>query len=327
MKTVLVTGASGFIGGHIVQALRARNIVVRCLVRRSSRLNFLGLDPSQIAWGDLKGPDTLRNALPGIDAIIHCAGLTKARSRAEYFSVNAEGSWNLYSVCAQHKGQLAKIIHISSLAAFGPGIDEQPIAEESPRHPVSDYGESKLAGQLAAEQYMSELPVSIVIPPAVYGAGDEDFRVFFRWILRGFVPILGKSPHLLSLIYVKDLTEAILQILFDKRTVGKSYHINDGNSYTWMNVADAVGAAVKRKPVPIHLPLWTAGMLGMIGDFRTKLSGKPRLITSDKINEFLQTSWISSSRRIREDLGFLPQYSLESGMRETFDWYKANGRL
>jgi len=327
MQNVLVTGASGFVGGHIVQALRAQGIAVRCLVRRSSRLDFLRPSAPEFAWGDVRKPETLAPALAGIDAVVHCAGLTKAGTRREYFQVNADGSQNLYSACREHKGRLARIVHISSLAALGPAIEGKPVTEDSAPHPVSDYGESKLAGQRIAEHWMNELPVSILIPPAVYGPHDADFLVYFKFAAHGFVPLLGRRPRFLSLIYGRDLAEAALRILSSERAAGRSYLVNDGGEHSWAEVADAIGAAMQRTPRHIHLPVAAGRILGMMADLGAKLTGRAGLISSQKVHEFLQISWTCSSRRIGNELDFHPRYSLKVGMRETLAWYKENSWL
>jgi nucleoside-diphosphate-sugar epimerase len=327
MHNILVTGASGFIGGHIVRLLCARQIAVRCLVRQTSRLDFIGPSTPEFVWGDVTEPESLKAALDGVDGVIHCAGLTKARSRTEYFRVNAEGSQSLYSACREYRGQLAKIVHISSLSAIGPAIDGRPVEEDSAPHPVSHYGESKLAAQRIAEGCMKELPISIIIPPAVYGPRDLDFFVYFKFVARGFAPLVGRRPRYLSLIYAHDLAEAALQALFSELSTGRSYLVNDGGTYAWTDVTDAIGAVMDRRPRRIHFPVGAARLLGRLGDLGAGLTGKAQLISSQKVREFRQNAWTCSSRRIEEELGFRPSYTLESGMRETYSWYKENAWL
>jgi nucleoside-diphosphate-sugar epimerase len=324
MRRVLVTGASGFIGGHVVHALHSRGIGARCLVRRSSRLDFIQPLAPELVIGDIMQPETLEGALVNVDGVVHCAGLTKTHSRAEYFRVNECGSRNLYTACRTRKDRIAKIVHLSSLAAFGPSNDGMPITEGSTPHPVSDYGESKLAGQRVAEACMAELPVGIIVPPAVYGPHDVDFLVYFKFVARGIILLIGRRARYLSLIYAKDLAEAVVETLVDPRTPGKSYFVEDGSIHTWTSLADAIGHAMSRNPRHLYMPAAALRGAGMIGDLQAALTGNARLINSQKVREFLQKAWTCSSQRIRDDLGFHPQYPLDRGIEETLSWYREN---
>jgi nucleoside-diphosphate-sugar epimerase len=327
MRTVLVTGASGFVGGHIVRMLHSKQIAVRCLVRRTSRLDFIQPCAPEIAWGDVNDLESLKAALNGVDGVVHCAGITKARSRGEYFRVNVDGSQNLFSACKELGGKLVKIVHISSLSALGPAMDGIPVVEDAPAHPVSDYGESKLAAQRVAEGFMDKLPISIIMPPAVYGPRDSDFLVYFKLAGRGFAPLVGRQPQFLSLIYVRDLAEAALEALLQDRATSRSYLVNDGNTYSWTDIIDSIGRVMDRKPRYIRFPVLAARFLGGLGDLGQKLTGRALLISSQKIREFQQDAWTCSSHKIREELGFCPRFTLETGMRETYSWYKENAWL
>jgi len=327
MRRVLVTGASGFVGGHVVHALRARGMVVRCLVRRSSRLDFIRPSAPELAIGDMLQPGTIEAALEDVDGVVHCAGLTRAPCRAAYFRINEDGSRNLYAVCKPRADRIAKIVHISSLAAFGPSNDGMPISEESAPRPIGDYGESKLAGQRIAEACMAELPVSIIVPPAVYGPNDVDFLVYFKFAAHGIVPLVGKSARYLSLIYAKDLAEAVVDALRDDRAAGRSYLVDDGIIHTWTSLADTIGRAMRRAPRRLYVPIAPLRCLGIIGDVQARLTGRARLINSQTVRDFLQKAWTCSSQRIHDDLGFHPQYTLERGIAETLRWYVDNSWL
>jgi nucleoside-diphosphate-sugar epimerase len=324
MRKVLVTGASGFIGGHIVQTLRSQGLPVRCLVRSTSRLDFIRPFNPEIAWGDVMAPETLGPAVHGVDAVVHCAGITKARSRGEYFRINEGGTRNLFAACLHHQGEISKIVHISSLAALGPSGDGNPCTEDTLAHPVSDYGKSKLSAQRLAEFHMGDLPVSIVIPPAVYGPRDQDFHVYFRFVARGIVPLLGREARHLSLIYAKDLSAAVAMVLTDERATGRAYLIEDGTIQTWTSIGQAIGGAMNRRPRSIHLPIVLVQGLAAASDFAAKFTGNAWLISSQKVRELSAKAWTCSSRRIQDELGFYPQYTLARGIQETLDWYREN---
>ncbi len=310
-----------------MHALQSQGMAVRCLVRRTSRLDSLGTPVPELAFGDITEPDTLRSALEGIDAVVNCAGVTKSPSRARYFRVNEEGARNLYVACRGGAAGLSGVVHVSSLAALGPSIDGVPVTEDCIAHPVSDYGESKLAGQRVAESFMRDLPLSIVVPPAVYGPRDTDFYLYFKFVARGFIPLIGAGTSPLSLVYVKDLASAIAEVLLSSRSAGRSYLVDDRDIHTWSSVAASIAQAMNRTPRIVHLPAIAAKGAGMIGDLRSKITGKASIVNSQKVREFLQASWTCSSRRLCDELGFRPQYPLARGIGETLSWYREAGWL
>jgi nucleoside-diphosphate-sugar epimerase len=322
MRKVLITGATGFVGSHVAEVLKSKGIAVRCLARKTSPLDFIGSASPEIAYGDVTLPETLRPALEGVDGIVHCAGLTRAHNAGDYFRVNQEGSRNLYLASQSFRGRILKIVHISSLAALGPSADGQPVIEESMPRPVSDYGRSKLAGQHIAESFMQDLPISILIPPAIYGPRDADFRIYFRLAAKGITLLPGKAPRYLSLVHVKDLAEAVALALTIDRSSGRTYIVEDGCIQTWTSVADAIDHTLGRTSRRIHLPLFAARTAGVLGDLFSRVSGRAVLLSSQKVGEFLQAAWICSAQRIRDELGFRPSYSLERGFSQTLAWYR-----
>jgi nucleoside-diphosphate-sugar epimerase len=214
------------------------------------------------------------------------------------------------------------VVHVSSLGAIGPAADGVPVTEESAPHPISDYGVSKLAGHRLAESFMGELPVCIVIPPVVYGPRDAALLVFFRLSARGIMPLPGSDPRSLSLIYAADLAEAIVAALLSDRSAGKSYLVEDGTVHTWGSISDVIDRELGGKATRIRVPTAVARLAGMTGDVLSSISGKAAVLNSQKVNEVLQSAWICSSERIRADLGFVPRYPLERGIRETIAWYR-----
>lgn len=321
MQKVLVTGASGFVGSHVVQALQAHGFAVRCLVRPTSRLDFLQPATVELARGDVMDVAALEAAVEGMDAVVHCAGVTQARSRHEFFRINEGGTRNLLAACSRRKNRIAKFVHISSLAALGPSTTGCALTEEATPRPVSDYGESKLASQRLAESFMQELPIAILIPPAVYGPGDDGFLICFKWVRRGFMVLLGRDARRISLIYAKDLAEAAAAVLRHPQAVGRSYLVEDGCVQTWESLGNAIGCAMGRTPRKICLPVALARSAGTIGDFGSKITGKAGFLNSQKMRELVQRAWVCSSQRLRGELGFRPRYPLDLGIRETLSWY------
>ncbi|MGH7321598.1 MAG: NAD-dependent epimerase/dehydratase family protein, partial [Candidatus Rokuibacteriota bacterium] len=208
---VLVTGGTGFIGSHLVEALLARGGEVRCLVRDGRRLGWLAALPSvAAAAGDLGDPASLRSCVEGVDHVYHVAGLTKARSSREFLRINAEGTRHLVQACLKARRPPRRLVYLSSLAAVGPMPARVPCTESAPPHPVSPYGWSKLGGEAAALAARSQMHVIVLRPPVVYGPRDRGVWQFARWVARGLLPIPGGPPRRLSLCYIQDLVETLL---------------------------------------------------------------------------------------------------------------------
>jgi nucleoside-diphosphate-sugar epimerase len=322
MKTVLVTGASGFVGGHVVAALAHAGYQARCLVREPARARFIREFPPELVLGDVTAPDTLAAAVAGVDGLVHCAGLTRAALPEELQRVNVAGTRNLFEACLRHNPGVRRIVHISSLAAWGPSAPGVPLREDLPCQPVSAYGRSKLAGQVIAESFRDKLPVTILAPPAVYGPPDRDFLIYFRLLKRRLLPVFGSGTQLLSLIYAKDLARAILACLESEFAAGRSYLLDDGRPRTWQEVAAAISGVMQVRPLTLRLPLGLLRGLAAGGDIFTRCTGRATLFSRDKLNEFVQPAWVCSGARIHEELGFQPQYTLEQGLAETWRWYR-----
>jgi len=322
MKTVLVTGASGFVGGHVVEALVRNGIRPRCLVRRNSRLDFITNWSPELVFGDVSALSSLETAVKGVDGIVHCAGVTHALSLAEFLRINADGCRNLYQACLAKNPDIQRIVHISSLAAMGPSVPGRPVQEGQESRPVSNYGRSKLAGQHIAEAHRDKLPIVILMPPAVYGPFDRAFLGLFACAKRGFSPVIGRAERWVSLIYAKDLARAVLVCLESEKAAGNEYLLEDGHSHTWREVTAAIGQSLNPSCVRVRIPLWVVQMAGVVIGGVARCSGKPALFDPDRLKDFLQPAWTCSAARISADLGFVPQYTLEQGIAETGRWYR-----
>ena len=321
MKTVLVTGASGFVGGHVVEALARNGIRSRCLVRRTSRLDYIKDWSPELVFGDITSLASLETAVEGVDDIVHCAGVTRSLSLAEFLRINADGCSNLYRACLAKNPAVRRIVHISSLAALGPSVAGRPVQEGEARHPVSNYGSSKLAGQRIAEAHMDRLPVVILIPPAVYGPFDRAFLGLFTCAKRGLAPAIGREERWVSLIYAKDLARAVLACLESEKAAGNAYLLEDGHPHAWREVTAAIGQSMHTSPMRVGIPRMVAKLAATVIGCAARCTGKPALFDSDRLKDFLQPSWTCSSAKICAELGFVPQYSLEQGVAETRRWY------
>src|ERR1700722_12501724 len=185
---VLVTGASGFLGSHVADQLTRGGHDVRALVRKSSKRDFLErLDRIEFAYGSVEDAAKVADAVKGVDAIIHSAGLVKARSPEEFHRTNVDGTRNLIEAAKVHAPKLRRFVLVSSLAAAGPSLDGVPLDRDG-AGPVTHYGRSKLEAERVVLAAKDSLPVTILRPGAIYGPRDQEILVFFKSVKSGVLP-------------------------------------------------------------------------------------------------------------------------------------------
>ncbi len=321
----LVTGATGFIGSHLVEALLARGDEVRCLARDGHHLRWLeGWTDLAIVEGDVTNIAALRRAVAGVDCVYHLAGLTRARRAQDFFRVNAEGTRHLVAACLKTGGAPPRFIYLSSLAAVGPSADASPLREEAIPQPVSAYGWSKLKGEEEVLAARGELNVTILRPPVVYGPRDRDVWRYARWVQRGLLLMAAGPLRAISLCYVDDLGRAIIASTEGKGPSGEIYHVAGEGVLTWEDVGGMLGRALGVRPRPLRIPvsvlLCLAGGLEVWG----WATGQPTFFTRGKVRE-ASGHWICDPTKARQHLGFVPRVAPDEGIPLTIEWYRSHG--
>ena len=318
---ILVTGGTGFIGTHLLDRLAASGAGVRALVRRGRAPRKLPAGVES-CYGDLVSGEGLREALRGADAVIHLAGVTKALHTADYYSGNVEATRHLALELA-HTG--ARFVHVSSLAAIGPSEPGSALDEDAVPHPLTHYGKSKLE----AEHVVRELAPNAVIvrPPVVYGPRDTDVFQLLKSISKGLVVDIAGGERWFSAIYVKDLVDGILAAVTSPRAPGRSYFLAHAQPVSWGQLARAASAIMGCKPRVVRLPVAVAQATGAFAEAWARLTGKPGIITREKVAEARCMAWTCSTGRAASDLGFVAGTGLEAGLAATLAWYKEAGWL
>jgi nucleoside-diphosphate-sugar epimerase len=318
----LVTGATGFVGSHLVEALVRRGYAVTALVRspgKASLLNALGVTQVQ---GDLEHRAALREAAAGQEVIFHVAGLIAARDEVEFLRGNRDGTANLLE--AATAGGSPRFVLVSSMAAGGPSPRGTPLDGSEPPAPVTQYGRSKLAGEEVVRA--GSLPWTIVRPPMVYGPRDREVLKVFK-LAGAFTPVFGDGSQELSAIYGPDLAESLIAAGTAAGTVNRTYYACHPEVFQSGDFVRKVGATMGRSVRVIPLPRWLAvGALSLTGT-AARLAGRATILTTDKAHEFFQPAWTGDPTPLMRDSGWTPTHDLDTGLAATAAWYREQGWL
>jgi len=314
-----VTGGTGFIGAHLVAALRARGDAVTCLVRNSARARALAWDDVRVVEGDLDIPAALREACADAEVVYHVAGRISARNLREFLAANRDGTARVLESATARPP--SRFVYISSLAVGGPTVPGQPIDETRAPAPVTDYGRSKLAGEELVRA--APFPWSIVRPPVVYGERDREILRIFRLARAGWGPLIGDGTQELSIVYAGDLAAALIAAALAPAAAGRVYYASHPAVTTSRGLVEAVGRAVGTRPRVVPLPgalaqiaLWAVGSLA-------HLAGRATVLSADKANEFLAPAWTCRADALARDAGWRADTDLEPGLARTAAWYRA----
>lgn len=324
-KNLLITGASGFVGHHLIEEAVKQGYTVFASVRQTSKIDHLKSFPIQFTSLDFEDHNALRKNLEThqYDYIIHAAGALKASSAQEYDFINAEYSHNLAQAAMSSGIPLKKFIFISSLAAVGPTASHQDtITENTPPNPVTYYGKSKLLAESLLRGFKT-LPLVTLRPTAVYGPYERDIFIMLQALNRGLELYIGRVPQQLSFVYVKDLAKATMLALQSSAT-HKSYNLSDGHKYDRYQLASTVKDILHKKTITLHLPLPGVKLLAGVLERVYGLQKKTPALNYNKLAELTASNWHCSIENAKAELGFEPRYDLQRGMHETLDWYKAN---
>jgi nucleoside-diphosphate-sugar epimerase len=320
---VLVTGATGFVGSHLAEALRRRGDEVTVLARSAGKAAALAPLGVRVVPGDLHDRTALLRAAEGQDVVYHVAGVVAARSEAEFMAANRDGTGNL--VEAVGRTGTGRLVFVSSMAAAGPTIKGRPLrGDEAPR-PVTAYGRSKLAAEQAVTA--SALPWTIVRPPMVYGPRDQEVLKVFRLARFGVAPVLGDGSQELSAVHGGDLAEALVAAGTAAAAAGRTYYACHPEVFTGADMARAVGRAMGRSPAVIRVPATIGRGVLMLTEAAAKLTGHTTILTADKANEFFQPAWTGDPTPLMRDTGWQAAHDLRSGLEETYRWYRTAGWL
>lgn len=324
---VFLTGATGFVGSHVVDRLLEAGHEPVCLVRATSNVERLKKAGVETFVGQLDDVGAMREVVQGVDALIHAAGVVKVRKFGDFQRLNADASGALAALAREVNPQLRRFVYVSSLSAQGPSEGPRPRPEGMAPAPVSHYGRSKLGGETQILEAAGSIPVTIFRPPPVYGPRDHEMLAAFKMAKYGVAPVYGKGSGYLSVVFVKDLATAIVQSLQVKHPAGAVFTIDDGEVHTWKSLTSDIGKAMDKHPRHIRVPGVAFHAAGHVSEAIGRLARRPMIFNSDKVAEMSQQSWVCGHEKLSELLGWTPQWPLERGARHTARWYRSHSWL
>jgi nucleoside-diphosphate-sugar epimerase len=297
----LVTGATGFIGSHLAQSMAEENWDVTCLIRSTSRTDFLQKLPVRFVLGSANDIDSLGRAVEGQDYVFHLAGRIRPTGRTVYDTANYQLTRNLVQACLKKNPALKRFVYVSS---------------------ISEYGRTKLKGEEAVREVWDIIPATIIRPPNVYGPRQQEMELLIKLLGIRIVPLLKEKKETTSLIYVKDLSQGILQAALSPITKSQIYYLTDGKGYSWQKIISTLKKYVLGEsfflPLPEELIIffaWLADILNKTGLLKSFFGRKLwRAMT--------QTLWLFSSAKAEKDFGFQAEYNLEKGIKKTVSYYR-----
>jgi nucleoside-diphosphate-sugar epimerase len=319
----LVTGATGFVGSHVVEALLRRGDHVSALARSARKAEGLAEKGVEVFSGDLHDLAALEKAVQDQEIVYHVAGVVAARNETEFFYANRDGTRNLVAT-AERAGK-PRLVLVSSLAAAGPATRGVPLNGNEPPRPVTAYGRSKLAAE--QEVSTSSLGWCILRPPIVYGPRDREVLKVFQLARLGIAPVFGDGKQELSAVHVTDLAEALVTVGYTTSTTARVYYPCHPQVFTSGQFGSAVAAAMGRKVATVRIPGAIGRALLSVTESSANILGQTTILTRDKANEFFQPAWTGDPASLSQDTGWHATHDLRTGLADTYLWYRKAGWL
>jgi nucleoside-diphosphate-sugar epimerase len=311
MAAYFVTGATGFVGSHLLQALSEQGHTVWCLARTAPAPTSAS---DSVHWirADLSQRSDYRRILEQVDYVIHLAGTVVARRKEIFYSANVAATESLITACREAGYSLKRFVHISSIAAMGPNLHGEPLRSSDACAPISEYGRSKLAGERVVLQAAEWLPVTVLRPSFIYGRGDLRGAKYFQSFLSGDVSAWTGSIRSVSLCHVADVIRCCIEAAKAERAVGRILLISDPHPYTWEEIIDTIHEALRER----H-PLFCGLLDGRLHALRERLQTSARNFSGIMRPHF----WGCDTSQTEELLGRCTCLSLREGAGEAIGWY------
>jgi len=321
----LVTGATGFTGGHLARGLVARGHTVRALVRDAGRARDLETSGIELAVGDVRDPRAIDAALMGIDVVYHIAAIYRQAgvSTDAYRAVNATAVRNIIEAAA--RAGVKRVVHCSTVGVHG-DVEHPPANEDAPLKPGDVYQTTKLEGERLARETGDRLgiEVAIVRPTGIYGPGDRRLLKLIGGVARGRFPMLGSGEIYYHLTYIDDLVEGFRLCGEHPAAANRTYILAGGEVTTLNELVALVAQVAGVQPPRLHLPVWPFWVAGAVCEvICVPLGIEPPLFR--RRVDFYTKSRAFDITRARQELGYEPRVGLRDGIAKTLTWYRNHG--
>jgi len=303
---IALTGATGFVGGYVVEELRRRNIPVRVLARSHEKAKHL--DGVDVCIGSLEEPEALASLVAGATTIIHCAGAIKAKNLGHFNKINVDGMKRLIKACVA--ADVKRFVHISTMAAREPKI--------------SAYAASKRQGEHALHRHGQNMEWTILRPPVVYGPRDKATLPLMKMFLGRIALVPGNPKSRISLVFVEDLARAIVMAATVKKLkTGLTHELHDGtkDGYSWHELATQASEHTGRKIWCYFLPMSLVELVAIGISCLSGLVGRVPLVTQKKVHEIYHHDWVAKHFLFDEYFKWSAQTRFKDGFGKTVDWY------
>ena len=324
---VLVTGATGFTGGHLARALAGRGYAVRALVRDPAKAPGLSNAAIELAAGSLEDRPSLDRASRGIDVVFHIAAIYRQAGLPDsaYRAVNSTAV--RHGIEAAALGGARRVVHCSTVGVHG-DIEHPPANEDAPLRPGDVYQETKLEGEATARQAAADTGIAVVIarPTGIYGPGDRRLLKLFRGVARRRFVVLGAGRIYYHLTYIDDLVEGFRLCGEVPAAAGRTYILAGAEVTTLNELVTMIAKEAGVRPRRVHLPVWPFWTAGALCEAVCAPLGLEPPLYRRRVDFFTKSRAFDISRA-RAELGFDPQVGLQEGIGRTLDWYKREGWL
>ena len=302
-EVIALTGATGFVGAELAKQLGRTGYKIQALIRPASTWKQSANLAVKWIEGDLEDIDSLHRLVDGATAVVHSAGLVRGRTREQFNRVNADGLVRLASAAAAQQ-PAPRFLLISSLAAREPHL--------------SHYAASKRLGEKMLVEKSGRLPWTIYRPCAIYGPGDKELLPVFEWMAKGIAPILGSGQGRFSLLYVKDLAEAVVQWL-GCPCKSEIFELHDGHpgGYAWHDVVNTFEHLRAKSVISIKIPMVLVRLVSALNLLASRTFSYSPMLTPGKVRELSHSDWVCDNNALSGATGWVPRVLLLVGLQKT----------